>query len=308
MIPEPNLIRPQIKCLFVGLDNGGKTSLLLMLEMKFLQVLKTKPTKHIVVSDFHILGIPIKIWDMGGQKEYRMEYLSKPHYFGETKLLFYVIDIQDEARIEVSLKYFEDIVNNFAFLEITPKIIILLHKSDPDLKDSMHLNKNIYKVKQFLSNNPNTKDITIYRTSIYFPEEFHHIFIQAIFEIIPEGYRIRELLTQFMEDLQAEAVLIIDENLLIIAEAYSSRKSLAICRVCGKNLAKMTQEFYEMNLVIPDRIGIEIDGLIFFKHVPYSQTHFYLIFFTIMQEHLRNLSQYLPKLLEDLSNVLSSAI
>ncbi len=60
--------RTQIKCLFVGLDNGGKTSLLLALEKKFLKILMTKPTKQIAISNLQVLGIPMKIWDMGGRR------------------------------------------------------------------------------------------------------------------------------------------------------------------------------------------------------------------------------------------------
>ena len=300
--------RFQFKCLFVGLDNGGKTSLLLTLERKFLKILTTKPTKKIAISDFQVLGIPMKIWDMGGQKEYRKEYLSKLHYFDGTKLLFFVIDIQDRDRLDDAISYFEAIVNNFVYLELSPKILVILNKFDPDLKDGMQCNKNFYKIRQYLSTNPQTKDISVYQTSIFFPEDFHRIFIHAVFETVPGGYKVQELLTQFMRDIEAEAALIIDENLLIISEAYTNKKSLTLCRVCGKNLSNMAKELYEINWEIPDRIGIELDGLIFFKNVSYLNTRFYLIFFTKMLQTLRELNNLLPKFLNDLSNAINSAV
>lgn len=309
MLPEIDTNSSQIKCLFVGLDNGGKTSLLLTLEKKFLKILMTKPTKQIAISNFQVLGIPMKIWDMGGQKDYRKEYLSKIQYFEGTKLLFYVIDIQDRDRFDTALDYFEAIINNFIYMELAPKIIVILHKCDPDFKDTMQGNKNIYEIKHALSNNPNLKDFPVYQTSIFDPEEFHRVFIQAVFEIHPGGYKVQELLTQFMKDIEAEAGLIIDENLLIIAETSSNKKSLPFCRIYGKNLTNMARESFELEGIIPERIGIELlDGLIFFKHVSYLQTRFYLIFFTKKLQSLKELTKLLPVFLSDLSTAIGSIV
>ena len=308
MLPELDTNRSQIKCLFVGLDNGGKTSLLLTLEKKFLKIILNKPTKQIAISNFQVLGIPMKIWDMGGQKADRKEYLSKFQYFEGTKLLFYVIDIQDRDRFDAALDYFEAIINNFVFLELHPKIIVILHKCDPDFKDSIQGNKNIYEIKHYLSNNPNTKDFPVYQSSVFNTEEFHRIFIQAVFKTHPGGYKVQELLTQFMKDIEAEAALIIDENLLIIAEASSNKKNLPLCRICGKNLTNMARESFELNGIIPERIGIELEGLIFFKHVPYLQTRFYLIFQTKKSQSLKELAILLPKFLNDLSNAIGSTV
>jgi GTP-binding protein EngB required for normal cell division len=309
MLPETDINNSQIKCLFVGLDNGGKTSLLLTLEKKFLKILMTKPTKQIAISNFQVLGIPMKIWDMGGQKGYRKEYHSKLQYFDETKLLFYVIDIQDRDRFDAALDYFETIINTFVYLELSPKIIVILHKCDPDFKDTMQGNKNIYEISRALSNNPYTKDFPVYQTSIFNPEEFHRIFTQAVFETYPSGYKVQELLIQFMKDIEAEAGLIIDENPLIIAEASSNKKSLPFCRIYGKNLTNMARESFELEGIIPERIGIELlDGLIFFKHVPYLQTRFYLIFFTKKLQSLKELTELLPKFLSDLSTAIGSIV
>ncbi len=309
MIPEIDASRTQIKCLFVGLDNGGKTSLLLTLEKKFLKILMTKPTKQIAISNFQVLGIPMKIWDMGGQKDYRKEYLSRIQYYEATKLLFYVIDIQEQDRFEPALEYFEKIMNNFVYLELHPKVIVILHKCDPDFKDTLQGQKNNYEIKRALANNPYTKDFPVYQTSIFDPEEFHRIFIQAVFETHPGGYRVQELLTQFMKDIEAEAGLIIDENRLIIAEASSNKRSLPFCRIYGKNLANMARESFELDGIIPERIGIELlDGLIFFKHVPYFQTRFYLVFFTKKLQSLRELTNLLPKFLEDLATAIGSIV
>ncbi|HUY01442.1 MAG TPA: ADP-ribosylation factor-like protein [Candidatus Deferrimicrobium sp.] len=304
MIPDASSAGFQIKCIFAGLDDGGKTSLLLTLEKKILRVLKIKPTRKIEISDFHLLGIPVKIWDMGGQKNYRNEYLTKPHYFSSTKLLFYVIDVQNRDKFDNSIKYFEAILNTFVFLELSPKVIVLLHKSDPDIKYSMNFNRNIYIIRRQLATLPNAKNIAVYQTSIYRPNVINNLFIKELFKIIPGGYKIQELLTQFMKDMQADAIQLIGENLLTIAEAYTTQKNLDICCVCGRNLATMAKELKEMNCATPSRIGIEMDGWLFFKYVLYLETCFYLIFFTKTQESLKVLIEILPQFLKDLSTAM----
>ncbi|MHA1131339.1 MAG: ADP-ribosylation factor-like protein [Candidatus Helarchaeota archaeon] len=308
MIPEASPTRFEVKCQFVGLDNGGKTSLLLMLENKLIHVLKTKPTKRISISDFYVLGVPIKIWDMGGQRKYINEYLAKPYYFGETKLLFFVIDIQDPARFDSALKYYEAIINNFIVMGAIPKIVVLLHKSDPDLKDSVMLNRNLYVIKRQLSELPNSEKITIHETSIYEPDTFHHIFVQAVFSVLPGGYKVQELLTQFMTDIKADAIRLIGENLLTVAEVHVDKKSREICYICGKNLTSMAKELSEISWAIPSRIGIELDGWVFYKHVPYLETRFYLIFFTKLQESLQSLTEFLPKFISDLTNAMDYVV
>jgi GTPase SAR1 family protein len=304
MIPEADSTGFQIKCIFAGLDDGGKTSLLLTLEKKFLRILKIKPTKKIEISDVHLLGIPVKIWDMGGQKNYRNDYLTKPHYFSGTKILFYVIDVQNRDRFDDSLKYLEAILNSFVFIELSLKVIVLLHKSDPDIKDSMNFNRNIYIIRRQLAILPNAKNIAVYQTSIYRPDVINNLFVKELFTIIPGGYKIQELLTQFMKDIQADAIQLIGENLLTIAEAYTTQKDRDICCVCGRNLATMAKELKEMNFSNPSRIGIEIDGWIFFNYVPYLETCFYLILFTKTQESLKVLIEILPTLLKNLSTAM----
>ncbi|MHA1266504.1 MAG: ADP-ribosylation factor-like protein [Candidatus Helarchaeota archaeon] len=300
--------RFQIKCIFAGLDNGGKTSLLLTLEKKFLRILKIKPTKRISISDFSLLGLPVKIWDMGGQRKYRKEYLQKRHYFGGTHLLFYVIDIQNPERFEAALEYFEAILNNFVFLEMSPRIVVLLHKSDPEILDTPRFQKNSYTIRRHLSDIAGEGSFSVYQTSIYTPDKFHQIFIKELFQILPGGPVISQLLTQFMNDLKADAVQIIGENLLAIAEAHTGKKSLEICSICGRNLAQMARELKEIDWAIPTRIGIEFNGWIFFKYVPYNETCFYLIFFTHTNESLKLLTKFLPQFLDDLTAALDQVI
>ncbi len=58
------------KILFCGLENGGKTSILLMLDKRFSLLPTVKPTIK-AKRTFHtnsLLGTSIVRWDLGGQK------------------------------------------------------------------------------------------------------------------------------------------------------------------------------------------------------------------------------------------------
>ena len=131
------------KILFCGLENGGKTSVLLLLDKKFSLLPTVKPTikaKRTVHTN-SLLGISIIRWDLGGQKSYRKIYLGeKSKYFTEMQSIFYDIYIQAPEKFEESLAFLKDIVaitsdsrpDNFQFL-------ILLHKCDPDIKKNKEI-------------------------------------------------------------------------------------------------------------------------------------------------------------------------
>jgi len=64
------------KIVVTGLDNAGKTSLLIALEKKFAyesDLKKLKPTVRINRDNFTFLNQKIVRWDFGGQEKYRDE-------------------------------------------------------------------------------------------------------------------------------------------------------------------------------------------------------------------------------------------
>ena len=90
------------KILFTGLEDGGKTSILLLLDRKFSLLPTVKPTikaKRTFYTN-SLLGIQITRWDLGGQRTYRKIYINeKSIYFTETQTIFYVIDIQSQSKL-----------------------------------------------------------------------------------------------------------------------------------------------------------------------------------------------------------------
>ena len=137
-----------LKCMFMGLQNSGKTSILNILKGKFAQsgnmtaqLLKLQPTVRIERNAITLLGLPIKVWDMGGQEQYRQEYLLRQQYFDRINLLIYVVDIQDAVRFQESFGYFINILEIIVDLCLDPHILVFFHKSDPEVRDSPELLK-----------------------------------------------------------------------------------------------------------------------------------------------------------------------
>lgn len=129
------------KILLVGLDNSGKTSIAQSLQgiTNLPSFQNMKPTQGLDIRNINALNSEFTIWDLGGQESFRNEYLGEfdQYLLGANKLI-YVFDIQDKDRYDLSIEYFNKILdlvkaradkNN---LEIS----IFLHKFDPDLKDT----------------------------------------------------------------------------------------------------------------------------------------------------------------------------
>jgi len=160
------------KILIMGLDNCGKTSILISLrkDANILSYFSLKPTKGVAIEKFE--GQNIVCWDLGGQKKYREEYLKDlGKYIKETDKIIFVIDVQDIKRYKLALEYLNKVVNN---LQKTDSIdfSIFLHKYDPNLnklakfKDIDNLiESNI--VSEIRKTIPSKFNYDIFKTTIY---------------------------------------------------------------------------------------------------------------------------------------------
>ncbi len=103
-----NCGRNQIKIILAGLDNAGKTSMLVAVKKMYgfvEDVKQLKPTVRIEYYHRNFLNLELNFWDMGGQEKYREIYLKRNMYFMDINQLIYLIDIQDETRFNESIGY-----------------------------------------------------------------------------------------------------------------------------------------------------------------------------------------------------------
>lgn len=160
------------KIIFIGLDNGGKTSIVLSLKGQNLMSLKSSnPTRGIETSNLNTNDEKFNIWDFGGQEQYRNIHLKDfKNNFQETDKIIYVIDIQDQKRYSLALDYLMKIMKKLGNQIDKIKFSIFLHKSDPNLKETHPelteeiIEDLITKIKEVI---PSNFWDEIYKTSIY---------------------------------------------------------------------------------------------------------------------------------------------
>jgi small GTP-binding protein len=134
-MPEPENPKKTSKIVIMGLDNSGKTSILLSLQKNtnLLSYFALKPTQGLNVIKVEDEIAQFSIWELGGQKKYRNDYLQDlPKYTNAADRIIFVIDVQDIARYELALTY---LANIFTQIEKESfELCIFLHKFDPGLE------------------------------------------------------------------------------------------------------------------------------------------------------------------------------
>jgi GTPase SAR1 family protein len=160
-----------IKIILIGLDNGGKTSILTSLSgIKNIAAFSSvQPTRGEDQKPFEALDTSYVIFDLGGQKAFRNGYISNfKKYLIGTKKIFFVIDVQDIDRYSEALDYLERVIkliNRNNEIEFS----IFLHKYDPDIKFNKNLNENVINdlIVQIKEKIPPEFEYSLYKTSIY---------------------------------------------------------------------------------------------------------------------------------------------
>lgn len=164
---------PSKKVLIMGLDNSGKTSILLSLTKttNLLSYFSIKPTKGIQISSIEDGERIVKVWDFGGQKSYRNDYLQNmDQYIEGIDELIYVIDIQDRRRYDEALEYFKNILKAIGKPERKIDLTIYFHKFDPLLDVLEEYSTQTISLKLVGDINAiatPTYDPKIFKTSIY---------------------------------------------------------------------------------------------------------------------------------------------
>ncbi len=161
------------KIVIMGLDNSGKSSIVLCLKgVKNLTSFSAiKPTRGFEINKFNTMGSDFNIWDFGGQEKFREDYVKnfKNHIKGTNKLI-YVVDIQDRERYDLSLQYLVKIITLLQENKLNPDFSLFLHKFDPDIElINKEINEELIQtlINQIKDIIPQNFQHQIYTTSIY---------------------------------------------------------------------------------------------------------------------------------------------
>ncbi|MBY9006447.1 MAG: 50S ribosome-binding GTPase [Candidatus Lokiarchaeota archaeon] len=220
-------LRTQKKLLLIGLDNGGKTSILSVLQDKFSIIKSLLPTKGVRREKLEFFGFPIVSWDLGGQVQYREKYyFNKPEiFFTEVDLILYVIDVQDRNRFQESAEYFSQVLEALSDLGENAPILIVLNKSDQDFRKTIEWQKNINAIKEVLS--PvlikfDTFEIDYYDTTIFQKETIMQMFSIALKKVSDTSEIIEHILQEFLYIVNGKAASLISMDGLIFGSYFQT--------------------------------------------------------------------------------------
>ncbi|UJG44741.1 MAG: hypothetical protein K9W46_06050 [Candidatus Heimdallarchaeum endolithica] len=217
IITNSQKVRRTGKIIFSGLSQAGKTSIVYVLK----SIVEPPTVTTGVKQDFiKFAGHNIQISDMGGQKRFQEIYLAAPDlYFERTKLVFYVIDIQNKEKTDDSLEYLQRLLAIYRYLQEKPFISIFLHKFDPDL--SYDLKYDIPPIKEKIENifsHYVEFQHNFFYTSIYNPPSIYVGIASTLSEIFPVMSILDVLLKDFAELHGFDGLLIMDSTGMLIGQ------------------------------------------------------------------------------------------
>jgi GTPase SAR1 family protein len=215
------------KLLLIGLDNGGKSSILAVLQDKFSIIKSLLPTKGVKRERLDFFGYPIVSWDLGGQVQYREKYyFNKPEiFFTEVDLILYVIDIQDPERFEESAQYFDEVLASLEELNESAPILIVLHKSDQDFRKTLEWQQNVREVKDLfnpLIDKHGGFNVDYYDTTVFQKETIMQMFSIALKKVSETSEIIENILEDFTRTVNGKATSLISMDGLIFGSFHQT--------------------------------------------------------------------------------------
>ena len=291
----------------MGLDFAGKTSIITAISKKFgfeEDILKLMPTRKIARDAFKFLGIEFIRMDMGGQAQYREEYLKNPtKYISGTDLLFYVIDAQDYDRYVETIDYIDKILLFLKENQEYPPLCILFHKFDPQLTKEKVINQRILTIKQALIRYSNDFDIFFFETSIYDIKSIMDAFSSGLSLLFEKMEMVSRLFARISKNYNSIMMALFDAKGITIGEYYRPHLHLTEkIRIYDKYLEVQKKIIAENRTLFEfsDKFedGNRYSGLV--ETLKFGNLDFYLLF--IIEENEENLEKTV-----DVLNKLESA-
>jgi len=247
-LKDPLSPRRQIKVLLTGLDKAGKSSFLLGIRRRYSEIIKALPTRGVDRSEedlFEEQNSVISLWDLGGQKQYRERFFEQSKlYLYNVDLIFFFIDIQDVERIEEALDLFRKIINSLIDLDEFPPIVVCLNKFDPDLKGSKEIFKNLESIADEIEQNSNKFLIKIFQTSIFDHWSLVTAYSFGLSQLSPNRELFRTQLKMFAKKTNADAILLLNENGIILSNYSKDEISKIISNNTHSKLSALTKLSY----------------------------------------------------------------
>jgi GTPase SAR1 family protein len=297
------------KIIFCGLDNSGKSSFIARLKN---QNYPMNLTPGVERTQYEVFGFPILIWDFGGQKKVRESYLEKTHFFDETDVVFYLIDIQAESRIDESLDFLKTLLK---ILTMKPIIMVCFHKADPDIAQSQKINKITETIKEQLKEYLKTFEHFFALTTIFDYISLLAPFSFALSKLLPFSAILDSYILDYFHTQQLACILLQDKGGAILSKATGDGEEgeldLAFCQLTGTHLTQLFESYEQRAMPIPD-ISIKLPGkskrrpnaVILYDHISIYNKRYYLTILVKDVEQVSSLKDSLPEFIAGMSKTI----
>lgn len=256
-------LKSQKKILMIGLDNGGKTSILAVLQDKFSIIKDLLPTRGVQREKLDFFGYPIISWDLGGQVQYREKlYFNKPElYFSDADLILYIIDSQDTERFEEAANYFKMVLNALEDLDECPPILITLNKSDQDIRRTLQWQKNVDVIKNLFNNVIGEKTqfkVDYSDTSIFQRETIMQMFSSALMMISETSEIVEHILEDFNSQIEGRAISLVSMDGLIFGSYTRNKTDENLVNNTALLLQTLSNFHSSMGLIREKQLNLEL--------------------------------------------------
>jgi len=294
--------KKMLKVLFAGLHNSGKTSILLALQKKYSQISGIKPTKGVERVGFDVLGLDLKVWDMGGQTEFREKYFEKEEYFSQTDVLFYVIDILDFRKYYEALTYFLKIIEIFKNQGKMPKIVIFIHKIDPDIQNDKIILENMQKIHLLFTQDE--VEIAFFNTTIYNEWSIIQGFSYGLTSLSNKGPALETQLKEFASQTNSTFILLLDKNRVMIG----SYKEDEMHKILGDRLMPIIDIYSDIRNLshykLTNLIAQLSDVNLFVQRIEVNKEPYYLMIISRSSSIGKVIEKTLPEFVKRLEETL----
>lgn len=315
-LKDPFSPKRQIKILLTGLDKAGKSSFLYGIRKKYSEIIKSLPTKGVERTEENIFeeqNSLISLWDIGGQKKYLERFLEQSQvYLYNVDLIFFFIDIQDVERIEEALNLFQRISKILVELDEFPPIVVCLNKFDPDLKGSKEIFKNLEIIADEVEKRSDRFLTKIFQTSIFDHWSLITAYSYGLSQLSPNRELFRNQLKQFARKTNSDAILLLNENGIILSNFSKSEISDRVFEISAPHFQTLYKTFKEFKVLKQDFLvstGIADDSKkVVFKKIKVEKYNLYLLMFIEKSLEIKKIEKNLPDFSKNLSDLIHTYI
>ncbi|TFF85339.1 MAG: hypothetical protein EU551_04250 [Promethearchaeota archaeon] len=237
------------KILFSGIDNAGKSSIIYTIKNQYHFMSGLKPTTGIKRKNYKVLDIEFILWDLGGQEAYRDSYFEREELvFSDVALFMYVLDIQDEERFDLALSYYNKILNSMKKLKTNPIIIILFHKTDPDLKYDEKTKIFLDDLRKRFEKISKGFDVTFFETSVFLKWSLINAFSYGLRKLSDKSAAdLMKYLKEWAKILGTKSLILINDQDIVVGEYFKDKSSYLEINEKMENIVSIAKDSIKTN-------------------------------------------------------------